>query len=157
MRIRKTGAVTPTKANIVDSYNTSTTDGYSANYINGLNTYSTTEQRIGTYLDKPLYRKTFVVPKNDISTTADTDEYRCNISDDISYDKIFIDQSHSAYILSSGNMFQNETKPSNPNFSVSFRGANPQSKFIQLFIGSSIYSSLDTVHITIEYTKTTDV
>ena len=34
MRIRKTGAVTPTKANIVDSYNTSTTDGYSANYIN---------------------------------------------------------------------------------------------------------------------------
>ena len=70
MRIRKTGAVTPTKANIVDSYNTSTTDGYSANYINGLNTYSTTEQRIGTYLGKPLYRK--VIYYTHTSTIGDT-------------------------------------------------------------------------------------
>lgn len=34
MRIRKIGQVTPSRGSIVDSYNTSTTDGYSANYIN---------------------------------------------------------------------------------------------------------------------------
>lgn len=33
----------------------------SVNLINKLNTYSTEEQRIGIYLDKPLYRKTFNV------------------------------------------------------------------------------------------------
>ena len=36
---------------------TSDTDVYSCNYVNNLNTYSTSEIRIGTYLGKPLYRK----------------------------------------------------------------------------------------------------
>ena len=44
---------------ITNTYSTSETMGYSANYVNNLNTYSTTEQRIGTYLGKPLYRKVF--------------------------------------------------------------------------------------------------
>jgi len=44
----------------VDTYSTSTDDSYSCNYINGLNEYSTTEQRIGTWIDgKPLYRKMY--------------------------------------------------------------------------------------------------
>ena len=44
---------------VIDEYSESTTDGYSANYVNNLNTYSTTEKRIGTYTDgRPLYRKT---------------------------------------------------------------------------------------------------
>ena len=42
-----------------DSYSTSTTEPYSANYVNSSNTYSTTEQRIGTWKDgKPLYKIT---------------------------------------------------------------------------------------------------
>ena len=42
-----------------DSYSTSTTEPYSANYVNSLKTYSTTEKRIGTWKDgKPLYRIT---------------------------------------------------------------------------------------------------
>lgn len=41
-----------------NTYNASATDTYSCNYINGLNTYSTTEQRIGTWINnKPIYRK----------------------------------------------------------------------------------------------------
>lgn len=49
---------TPVQAEVINEYSTSTTDTYSANFINGLNTYSTTEQRIGTWIDgKPLYRK----------------------------------------------------------------------------------------------------
>lgn len=45
---------------ISDSYSTSTTDGYSANYVNDLHTYSTTEHRVGTWINgKPIYRKSF--------------------------------------------------------------------------------------------------
>lgn len=41
-----------------NTYNTSATDTYSCNYVNSLNTYSTSEQRIGTWVDgKPIYRK----------------------------------------------------------------------------------------------------
>lgn len=36
MRIEKVSQTTPTSAQIVDGYSTSTTDGYSANYINNL-------------------------------------------------------------------------------------------------------------------------
>lgn len=35
MRIKKVSQTTPVQAQIVDGYSTSTTDGYSANYING--------------------------------------------------------------------------------------------------------------------------
>ena len=65
MRIEKVSQTTPTSAQIVDGYSTSTTDGYSANYVNnyveGLHTYSATETIVGTYMDKPLYRKTFII------------------------------------------------------------------------------------------------
>lgn len=44
-------------ANIANGYSTSQNDAYSCDYVNNLNTYSTTETRIGTYMDKPLYRK----------------------------------------------------------------------------------------------------
>ncbi len=44
---------------ITNNYSQSTTIGYSANYVNNLNTYSTDEIRIGTYLGKPLYRRVF--------------------------------------------------------------------------------------------------
>lgn len=37
---------------IKTSYNTSTTEPYSCNYINNLNTYSTTEHRIGTWINR---------------------------------------------------------------------------------------------------------
>lgn len=60
MRIKKVSQTTPVTAQVVDGYSTSTTDAYSANYVNGLNTYSTTEQRVGTWTDgKPLYRRVF--------------------------------------------------------------------------------------------------
>ena len=41
------------------SRDTSTTDTYSCSYINGLFEYSTSEKRVGTWIDgKPLYQKT---------------------------------------------------------------------------------------------------
>lgn len=52
------GNITISAASVNDSYSTSTTEPYSSNYVNSLNTYSTTEEvKIGTWIDgKPLYR-----------------------------------------------------------------------------------------------------
>ncbi len=54
-RIKKVSQTIPTSAQIVDGYAESSTDGYSCDYINELNTYSTTEQRIGTWIDRKTY------------------------------------------------------------------------------------------------------
>ena len=51
-------------------YGTSNENGYTQNYINGLQTYSTTEQRIGTWIDgKPLYRITITGTLSDTNNT----------------------------------------------------------------------------------------
>ena len=43
---------------VLNARSTSTADTYSSNYINDLNTCSTTEKRVGTWINgKPLYRK----------------------------------------------------------------------------------------------------
>lgn len=39
-------------AEVVNQYSTSQTNTYSADYVNNLNTYSTTEKRIGTWIDR---------------------------------------------------------------------------------------------------------
>ena len=58
MRIKKMYQGTVPENKILDTYNTSATDTYSCNYVNGLETYSTDETRVGTWIDgKPLYRK----------------------------------------------------------------------------------------------------
>ena len=57
MKIRKTYQGSVPENKILNNYSESQTDVYSCDYINKLNTYSTEEQVIGTYNDKPLYRK----------------------------------------------------------------------------------------------------
>lgn len=43
--------------NVYNEYTISETDTYSCNYVNGLETYSTSETRVGTWIDnKPIYR-----------------------------------------------------------------------------------------------------
>ena len=59
--IIKVSQTTATQAQVVDGYSASTTDSYSCNYVNGMNTYSTDEIRIGTWIDgKPIYRKVYI-------------------------------------------------------------------------------------------------
>lgn len=75
MKIRKVSQPTPLSPGngaIVDSYSTSSTDGYSCDYINGIGQYySTTEKEIGTWIDgKPIYRKVIFV--NDPSNRTTT-------------------------------------------------------------------------------------
>lgn len=55
--IMKATDVTPNQSNVINERSESTTDTYSCDYINKLNTYSTDEIVIGTWLGKPLYRK----------------------------------------------------------------------------------------------------
>lgn len=49
MRIQKTSLKTPTGAHIVDGYSTSTTDGYSCDYVNNLITTQTETINVGTF------------------------------------------------------------------------------------------------------------
>lgn len=59
--IIKVSQTTATQAQVVDGYSASTTDSYSCYYSNKLNTYSTDEIRIGTWIDgKPIYRKVYI-------------------------------------------------------------------------------------------------
>lgn len=60
MRIKKVSQTTPIQAQVVDGYSTSTTDSYSANYVNKSNNYSTTETIIGKWVNgKNIYRQVY--------------------------------------------------------------------------------------------------
>lgn len=70
MRIKKMYQGTVPENKILDTYSTSATDTYSCNYVNGLETYSTDETRVGTWIDRrPIYRK--VIARN-LSVTNGT-------------------------------------------------------------------------------------
>lgn len=60
MRIKKTSQTTASGAQSVNTYSESTENTYSCYYSNKLNKYSTDEVRIGSWMDKPLYRKMYV-------------------------------------------------------------------------------------------------
>lgn len=87
----KAKQTTPTTSNIVNEYSTSTTDGYSANYVEGLHTYSTSEIRIGTYMDKPLYRKVVEIGSLPNNTTQTYNHNISNMDTLKDYDLIWYD------------------------------------------------------------------
>jgi hypothetical protein len=128
-----------------NTYNASATDTYSCNYINGLNTYSTTEHRIGTWINgKPIYRKvfTFTTPSND-------DDYIINTG--LSMDKII--KVYGGIAGASGGVTPIPyaiwfgTTPYYTTFRVSVNKI--------YYKGSSAYGNTSAYAI-IEYTKTTD-
>ena len=60
MRIKKTSQYIEGGASLSNEYGTSNENGYTQEYINELETYSTDETVCGTWIDgKPLYRKVF--------------------------------------------------------------------------------------------------
>lgn len=71
---------------IVNSYTADDENTYSCDYMNELNTYKTTEQRIGTWTDgKPIYRKvvTGTLPTENYSTFITIDNLDTPISESI--------------------------------------------------------------------------
>ena len=75
-------SIVPQGANIVSTFSSSSTNGYSCNYINDLNSYSTSEIRIGTWIDgKPIYRKVYKITQiPSLNTVTSLDISSLNIS-----------------------------------------------------------------------------
>lgn len=68
MKIKKMYQGNVPENKILNTESNSQTDTYSCDYLNKLNTYSTTEQRIGTWINgKPIYRKVIDLGSGDIS------------------------------------------------------------------------------------------
>lgn len=58
MKIKKMYQGVVPENKILNTYSNSQTDVYSCDYSNKLNTYSTEEQKVGTWIDgRPMYRK----------------------------------------------------------------------------------------------------
>lgn len=158
MRIKKVSQPTPIipgTAQISDSYSESTTDGYSCNYINNMNDYSTNEVNTGKkWIDgKPIYRKV-------ITGTTSTKDAAFNVAHGISnYDIMMIDNKSFVKSTGGGNIF---ILPINcpPNTSSDYNKrpvrAYVSTNSISIYIGGyNGYNSFDYA-IILEYTKTTD-
>lgn len=148
MRIEKVSQTTPTSAQIVDGYSTSTTDGYSANYVNnyveGLHTYSTTETTVGTYMNKPLYRK--VIP-----ITTYTGSF--NVSHNISNLDLVV---NFVGRFKRADGVQNSSTTVTDTYGIKIYDIS--STNFKVEIGSSLSNNLavTTLFVILEYTKTTD-
>lgn len=144
MRIKKKFQGTIPENKILDTYSSSNTDTYSCNQVNKLNSYSTTEQRIGTWIDgKSLYRKTFDV---DLGTAT---YYELNVSD-LKIENVMFDTSHS-YFIQDIYRLQFGFYAGATDWARMYSYTNA----IVLQFGNS-YTSKKTAVVTIEYTKTTD-
>lgn len=130
------------KTSVKDTYNTSTTDTYSCNYVNGLETYSTNETRVGTWIDgKPIYRKVIT------STLTSTITHGiANINEIVNLKAV-------SYNPNSGKYFAvPSVRPSYSNYEV---GLFADASTISLEYGSGLPTTM-TFKIIMEYTKTTD-
>lgn len=150
MKIKKTATITATNGNIVDSLaGSSTTDAPSVRAVKeDLNTYSTEEKRIGTWLGKPLYRRVFT------GTINDTEKWRF-ITDSGDIDKKidtrgFINQGNSGVIVGIGEALSSED--SNLNYATRVIVV---SNNLRLDCDGTKFAN-SPYEISIDYTKTTD-
>lgn len=129
-------------AQLSNSYTDSTTDGYTANYINKLNTYSTTEQIVGYWIDgKPIYRRTF---KGSYSNQA---TLMSNVG-------IIVKAYGQAIISGLYRTIPYMELYDNQRFMATInKNANNELKTVFMQADVSVSSS---INITVEYTKTTD-
>ena len=137
MRIKKVSQTTSTQAQVVDGYSTSTTDSYSCNYANKLTTYSTDEIRVGTWMNKPLYRKVFTG----------------NIASFIEHGLTNVNFVNSyGYMMSGGGAFVPlpSVRPTNAGYYIGYYVTN------QYIIFDKAADANGVATITLEYTKTTD-
>lgn len=154
----------PIETQVINNLNSSsTTSALSANQGRELNnkialvkeeivnnhTYSTEEQRIGTWMGKPLYRKTIIF--TDSVSPANKIQKSHNISN---VDTIFIDTSHS-FITS-------ETDGTFPLPSIGYFGkfndrieVNVDKTYIYIY-SETTWDTIWTKVVTLLYTKTTD-
>lgn len=142
MRIKKTSQYIEGGASLSNVYGTSNENGYTQEYINNLETYSTDEIRIGTWIDgKPLYRK--VIESTNISS-----DMRLNISD---LDLII--NVYGTAIRNPGSYYNlPRLNKSNINGQIGFYYTNNE---LHIEIGTDV-TNVTKIIVVIEYTKTTD-
>lgn len=143
MRIKKVSQTSGYVGTVSNSYSGSTTDTYSCDYVNDLNTYSTTEQVVGIWINgKPIYRKVIE------GTTASSNSPTAIGS--ISNLGIIVDIR--GYIL---NPSQNQTIPINFVYNTEQNAGYREGNNIIVRTTASVYQS-KSCYIIVEYTKTTD-
>lgn len=148
MRIRKKFQVIPTNAKLENGYSTSDKNGYTCDYINSLNEYSTEEVRIGTYLGKPLYRKVI----SNISIQGVTSGGYANVSTGLS--NVVIRKVNAVENYTAGSVFYQRIVPVNNAIeAIVFTG---NGSYVRLYPSDGSISLGSTTDLTIEYTKTTD-
>lgn len=125
------------QAQVVNGYSTSSRDSYSCNYVNDMNTYSTDEIRVGTWMNKPLYRKVFIG----------------NVSSSIEHGLTNVNFVNSyGYMTSGGGAFVPlpSVRPTNAGYYIGYYVTN------QYIIFDKAADANGVATITLEYTKTTD-
>ena len=133
------------KTSVKDTYSTSATDTYSCNYVNGLETYSADETRVGTWIDgKPIYRKVLnlTTPNNASETNIATLTGIDNLTD------------IKGFVINEANARVNYPYYFNSgNYGVLFYRTNTGD-----IVCSNTYSSYQNrpIIVIIEYTKTSD-
>ena len=145
MRIKKTSQYIEGGASLSNVYGTSDSNGYTQEYINNLETYSTNEIKVGTWLGKPLYRKVLIFPNGTGQTTLQT--YTLSDYGITNVDEIFIVQP--SYYMLSG-----RTYPFQYNDGTAYE-CNVGTTQLRILLGYADIANSKFV-ITLEYTKTTD-
>ena len=150
---------TPTIPVVDTSVSTSSTNAIEnkaiTNYVDNINTYSTSEIKVGTWLNKPLYRKVFDLKNVPVGSSYNYSHGMSNI------DTIFLGGESSIYGTSNNTVWPvnsyNGTVSSDFNKRVITTKITPTE--IQMYIGEYITASVSmTVNVCIVsyYTKTTD-
>lgn len=148
MKIKKTFQGQLPDNKILNTESTSQTDTYSCDYINNLNTYSTEEQVIGTWINgKPLYRK---ILQYSLSSGNATDKFNISELSIATTTKLEGIALNNGYARQVGYVYGNATTTLGE-----MAGMYLSTNFTILNV-THAGTSLGTLYVTIEYTKTTD-
>lgn len=144
-RIKKVEQSIGVLGKVLNAQSSSNQDTYSCEYINDLNTYSTTEQRIGTWKDgKPLYRK--VVEDTTNSTTAEKNIICANNVSEIT-------KWYGDIVFGTNSKLPLNYYVDSSNFSIAYNDINSSGNGRVRITTTQLSKP---VIITMEYTKTTD-
>lgn len=142
----------PTIPSAKNVYSESTTDPYSADYVNNLNTYLTTETRVGTWLDgRPLYHRTIFLEDTTISSsTKEMTILDITNNDVVMVDNMYINGDTSSTAGNRQKLFGNFTD--NNSHYVSVRGWQNN-----LFLQTDFLYYINKAYINVRYTKISDI
>ena len=113
--------------------------------VTNSNVYSTEETKVGTWNEKPIYRKTIVI--SNVTKTNKTYDLSS-----LSIETCMIDSSHS-YFEQGNYQIPIECYGGTTDYSRAFYDSNAKLLYVQF---GTTYTMSKDIHITIEYTKTTD-